>query len=218
MSILDIICALIALPCIVHYAVTMPRHLVAGIHLDHRILRREARLPKALSLVARCCIAAVWLLITGWIFYLDVSLQWRLFTLGLAACLVLAAIIDARTGLLPFQVSTWIGLSGLLYQSQVAPTRIAEHVITGIGLYLVLTLFNRVVTWWSRQQMLGGGDVMLLAVSASFLSLDGIMWSLAIASCTGFIEGRLRKRSVIRFGPHLSVAILSYWLTRVMLI
>lgn len=217
MSLIELLCALIALPLVLHFGVTMPRRLVAEIHLDHRILRQEAKLPKALSIPTIFGITALWLLTTAWIIQQDVSPHWRLFTLGLAACLLLGAIIDARTGLLPFQVSAWVGLGGLLYQSQVAPLLIGQHIFTGICIYVVLTLTNRLVMWWSRQQMLGGGDVMLLSAVASFLSIEGIAWSLMLATLTGFVEGRLYKRSIIRFGPHLSLAILSYWLSRVML-
>jgi len=215
---LGLLAACFFTPLILYWAVHMPRRLVAEIHLDHRILVREPKLPKALALPEILGISALWLILSIWIVAQEQSLVWQVFTLVLSGCLLLGGVIDARTGLLPFQVSAWIALSGLLYQATIAPSSISTHLIHAVLLYFGLRALNQLTQRLTRQQLLGGGDVMLLFSVASFLPLDAIAWCLLLASITGYLEGRMRKRPIIRFGPHLAVAILSYWLSRVMLV
>ena len=217
MTLFEALLILAGLPLILRFAVSMPRQLVADIYTDQRILRREPKLPKALSPMAVFLITALWTVLNLTIWMQSQSTVWQLFSICFAGCLLLGAVIDQRTGLLPFQVSIWIGLSGLLYQSLEAPERLTEHLITGILVYLALVGLNQLVFWWRRQQMLGGGDVVLLAATCTVLTLDDVLWALLIATCAGALEGRLRRASVIRFGPHLAFGILSYWLGRVML-
>ena len=62
-----------------------------------------------------------------------------------------------------------------------------------------------------------GGDIALLTSLCLCFSLPEIAAIVWIASMTGLIESRFRRRAMIHFGPHLAAATLCCWYLKVIL-
>lgn len=198
-------------------SVQIPRRLLAEAQWEGRFARQATRPPRALSRQHTAIGAGLWLVYALLVLSIDAPIQWHLLTLALGSGLGLGAWIDHKTGLLPFQVSLALGAVGFLYQSIEAPEYLALHGWTAIAVFASLTALNQVAWRVKRTAVLGGGDVVLLTCLATVIPYTGLLLALWIASLTGWIEAKLRGIRMIRFGPHLACAILSYWIGAFML-
>ncbi|MDC0379292.1 prepilin peptidase [Litorivicinus sp.] len=142
---------------------------------------------------------------------------WAAFTLVLTASLLVGALIDHTTGLLPFRVALIIAIGALLYTSSVSPEDTVIAVLTAVIGSSTLMLMNWISWRWRRLTLLGGGDIALLAALSLCLSGTDIALIIWAASLTGPIESRWRRRSMIHFGPHLAIAALCCWYLKVIL-
>lgn len=144
--------------------------------------------------------------------------------LSLCFFIVLIAVIDHRTGLVPDVVSIpgivcGLLLTGLLWRAGGAP---ATHrllpspfassplssvlgILIGGGLFFAIVLF-------SRGRMMGGGDVRIGALLGAYLGFRLALLSVLIASVAGtvlflpaLLRGRVSRKTEVRFGPLLSL-------------
>ena len=198
-------------------SIVIPRRLLAEVHWEGRFAHQATRPPRVLSRQHTAIGASFWLLYALLVLSIDAPIQWHLLTLALGGGLGLGAWIDYQTGLLPFRISLALGVVGFLYQSIEAPEYLALHGWTAIAVFASLTALNQVAWRVKRITVLGGGDVVLLTCLATVIPYTGLLFALWIASLTGWIEAKIRGIRMIRFGPHLAYAILSYWVGAFML-
>jgi len=136
---------------------------------------------------------------------------------------VLIAVIDHRTGLVPDVVSLpGIGcgllLTGLLWKVgsasatyRLVPSPFASSplesvlgILIGGGLFFAIVLF-------SKGRMMGGGDVRIGALFGAYLGFRLALLSVLIASVAGtalflpaLLRGKVSRKTEVRFGPLLS--------------
>lgn len=195
----------------------IPRAMVAEAFWDWRHMQKAPRPVRHMGRSRVYAVIGLWGVVSTAILTLEAPFYWHAYTLALIAGLALGALIDQATGLLPFRVSIGLGVAGLMYQSLHAPAHLPEHLVMAVALYAGLHSLNALAWRLRKTIFLGGGDIVLLACMAVTLPATGLAISVWGASLTGWIEARLRHTPVIRFGPHLAVAILSYWIARFML-
>ena len=170
--------------------------IALGVGLDLRTLRLEPMAPRLLE-------AAAWL---SFCFFV-----------------VLIAVIDHRTGLVPDVVSLpGIGLGlvlitllwtfgGASEAYRLVPSPFARSpldsvlgILIGGGLFLVIVLL-------SKGRMMGGGDVRIGALFGAYLGFQLALLSVLVGSLAGTIlflpallRGRVSRKTEVRFGPLLS--------------
>ncbi len=195
----------------------LPRAIVHSAITEYRFFIREPAYPKRLSTRETVGLVITWLLLSTIPLSLEQPLLWQAMTLVLTAALLTGAMIDYRTGLLPFKVSSIVGISALLYTSINAPFEMTVHLITALGVATTLCLINGLSQRLWQITPLGGGDIALLAALGLCFQLSEIAAIIWIASITGLVESRIKRRSMIRFGPHLALATLCCWHLKVIL-
>jgi len=137
----------------------------------------------------------------------------------LAGLLAWAAVIDARTYILPNPLTALIAASGL---AVAAMTGRAALVDAGIGLVVGYGIFAAIGFAYRRARGkagLGAGDAKLFAGAGAWLGWAGLPLVSLLAAVAGllhFATLALRGRTVdaatpIAFGPHLCVAIWIVW-------
>ena len=202
---------------IIMQATQLPRSIVHSAITEYRFFVREPAYPKRLSLRETVSLVITWLVLSIIPLTFDQPLLWKAMTLVVTAALLTGAMIDYRTGLLPFRVSSVVGISALLYTSINAPFEMTTHLITALGVATILCLINGLSRRLWQITPLGGGDIALLAALGLCFSLTEIAAIIWIASITGLVESRVKRRSMIRFGPHLALATLCCWHLKVIL-
>lgn len=209
------------IPLLAYLVVTqtakIPRSIAHSALTEYRFFRRQSAYPKRLSTKEIISLVAVWLLTSIGPFNIDQPILWQAMTLILTAALLTGAMIDYRTGLLPFKISGVIGITALLYTSVSAPMQMTMHLITALGVGSALSLINTLSQRLWHVIPLGGGDIALLTSLCLCFSLPEIAAIVWIASMTGLIESRFRRRAMIHFGPHLAAATLCCWYLKVIL-
>lgn len=133
--------------------------------------------------------------------------------LGLTAVLIAAAGIDARTTLLPDQLTLpllWLGLVANYFGLF---TDLESAVLGAIGGYLSLWLVYHAFRLTTGKEGMGYGDFKLLAALGAWLGWQALPMVLLLASLVGAIVGitlillRGRDRNIpIPFGPYLAAA------------
>lgn len=133
--------------------------------------------------------------------------------LGLTAVLIAAAGIDARTTLLPDQLTLpllWLGLVANYFGLF---TDLESAVLGAIGGYLSLWLVYHAFRLATGKEGMGYGDFKLLAALGAWLGWQALPMILLLASLVGAIVGitlillRGRDRNIpIPFGPYLAAA------------
>lgn len=124
--------------------------------------------------------------------------------------LLLSALIDARTGLLPdalTQPLLWLGLA-VSWMGLGLPLRDAlAGVMLGYGpLWCLLLAFR----WLSGRDAMGYGDLKLLAALGAWLGWLLLLWTLLAACLAGLVfamwrQKSLRPRGAYPFGPFLAM-------------
>ncbi len=133
--------------------------------------------------------------------------------LGLTAVLIAAAGIDARTTLLPDQLTLpllWLGLVANYFGLF---TDLESAVLGAIGGYLSLWLVYHAFRLATGKEGMGYGDFKLLAALGAWLGWQALPMILLLASLVGAIVGIAlilllgRDRNIpIPFGPYLAAA------------
>jgi leader peptidase (prepilin peptidase)/N-methyltransferase len=133
--------------------------------------------------------------------------------LGLTAVLIAAAGIDARTTLLPDQLTLpllWLGLVANYFGLF---TDLESAVLGAIGGYLSLWLVYHAFRLATGKEGMGYGDFKLLAALGAWLGWQALPMILLLASLVGALVGialillRGRDRNIpIPFGPYLAAA------------
>ena len=170
--------------------------IALGVGLDLRTLRLEPMAPRLLE-------ASAWL---SFCFFV-----------------VLIAVIDHRTGLVPDVVSlpgiglglvliTLLGTFGGASESYRlvaspfarSPLDSVLGIVIGGGLFLVIVLL-------SKGRMMGGGDVRIGALFGAYLGFRLALLSVLVGSLAGtvlflpaLLRGRVSRKTEVRFGPLLS--------------
>lgn len=151
-------------------------------------------------------IAALWVLMP------DSPQSMMVWVLWLAM-LGLAALVDARTGLLPNELTLPIMASGLVWQSVanssfVPPESYAWGVVLG---WFLPTLLNWLHERWRATVAIGQGDARLLAGIGAWLGLQALplVWVLAcltvlVYTALVWVAGHERP-SHVTFGPFLAM-------------
>lgn len=179
--------------------------------------RRYAPEPRFLPQVMGGIIAAAYVI-------LYVRLGINIFALALAwalAALLLLALIDARTGLLPDSLTIpllWAGLA--LAWSGEGLVSLEHAFACTIAVYLALWLFCETYQMLRRRQGLGGGDVKLMAAIGAWLGWPDTLWVLVGGSMLGLLLALLLQRGLRMtdaqpFGPPLILAALAIVAVRI---
>ncbi|WP_121173138.1 prepilin peptidase [Kushneria sinocarnis] len=133
----------------------------------------------------------------------------------LAACLVLLvlAVIDLRTQLLPDILTQPLLWGGLLYHLVFAPSGLADSVIGALAGYLVLWSLYWLFRLLTGREGMGQGDFKLLAALGAWCGWPSLPPLLVIATLLGSIYGiglQLRRPGTrgqpLAFGPFLVIA------------
>jgi leader peptidase (prepilin peptidase) / N-methyltransferase len=146
-----------------------------------------------------------------------------IYSVILAAQLLIIAWHDQRTYVIPNISNALLGISGLAvtifgFGQSVAETLTACAVVF-MAIAAVMHLYKR----WRQKPGLGMGDAKFLAAAAAWVGLQGIPWVILIASLSGLAfvvagglvsRGSMNLTSRIPFGPHLSAGLLFTWLLR----
>ncbi len=171
--------------------------VAVGVGLDLRTLRLEPAAPRLLE-------AAAWL---SFCFFV-----------------VLIAVIDHRTGLVPDVVSLpGIGcglvLTALLWKVggasgtyRLVPSPFASSPLSSVlGILIGGGLFFAIVLL-SKGRMMGGGDVRIGALFGAYLGFRLALLSVLVASVAGtalflpaLLRGKVSRKTEVRFGPLLSL-------------
>ena len=124
--------------------------------------------------------------------------------------LLLSALIDARTGLLPdalTQPLLWLGLAVSWMGLGLPPRDALAGVMLGYGLLWCLVLALR---WFYGRDAMGHGDLKLLAALGAWLGWQPLLWALLAACLAGLVfamwrQKSLRPRGAYPFGPFLAM-------------
>ena len=195
----------------------LPRAIVLSAIIEYRYFKRQPSYAKQLSTSLKTVLIATWLVLATITLSVEQPPPWSVFTLVLTASLLVGAVIDHTTGLLPFRNALIIAIGALLYTSSTSPEDTVIAVLTAVVGSSALMLMNWLSWRWRRLTLLGGGDIALLAALSLCLSGTEIALIIWAASLTGLIESRWRRRSMIHFGPHLAIAALCCWYLKVIL-
>lgn len=139
---------------------------------------------------------------------------------GLSACflvtamagalLLLSALIDAQTGLLPdalTQPLLWLGLAA----SWMGVGLPLHDAFAGAMLgYSLLWCLLTALRWFSGRDAMGHGDLKLLAALGAWLGWQPLPWALLLACLAGLVfamwrQKSLRPRGAYPFGPFLAM-------------
>lgn len=195
----------------------IPRQLAAETVNDFRFFQHQISYPKSYSFNLQLGVIFIWVLVMLIACAVKPSPVFLIQTALFTGCLVLGALIDHQTGLLPFRVSYALGLFGIYQAAIMAPESVAPILGSGSLVYGLGSLVNWLASRRLGHPIIGGGDIVLLTMLNAWFPLIGIALTLWIASMTGLIESRLKQLGAIRLGPHLAFGALSYWLVQAIL-
>jgi hypothetical protein len=147
---------------VINQTTRLPRAIVHSAITEYRFFVREKAYPKRLSMTQTMSLLSVWLMASIIPLTLDQPPLWQAMTLILTAALLTGAMVDYRTGLLPFKISAVIGIAALFYTSINAPFEMTTHLVTALGVGAMLSLINALSHRVWRITPLGGGDIALL--------------------------------------------------------
>ncbi len=130
-----------------------------------------------------------------------------------AAALVVIAFIDLKFLLIP-DVITYPGIALGLWTGSFYSTFVNSFygLLLGGGIFYLLSFFGQLII---RREVLGGGDIKMMAMIGAFLGAVNSLLAIFLASLIGSIVGLTlimlkikSRRDVIPFGPFLSLGAL----------
>ncbi len=140
--------------------------------------------------------------------------SWQgLFVLGACLSLLVMAVIDLRTQLLPDLLPLPLLWAGLLYQLLFQPLLLPSAVIGAMAGYLVLWSFYWAFKLTTGKEGMGYGDFKLLAALGAWMGWQALPLMLILSAGIGAIIGILVQLAIRRlrgapmpFGPYLALA------------
>lgn len=147
----------------------------------------------------------------GWVIYqygMQMITLWpALFILFLLA----AAVIDAKSMLLPDILTLPLLWLGLLANLDNAFVPLQEAVLGAMFGYLILFVIALAYEWIAKKEGLGGGDMKLLAALGAWLGWQNLMPVLFVAASMALIVGIAmffitKKSEPAPFGPYLAAS------------
>jgi len=202
---------------ILHIGPKIPRQLAAETVNDFRFFQHQVSYPKSYSRNLQASVVVLWALVMLITLCVEPSLVFLIQTAVLAGCLLLGALIDHRTGLLPFRVSYALGIVGLYQAALMAPESVAPTLGSAVLIYSLGSVLNWLAVRRLGHPVIGGGDVVLLTMLTTWFPMIGIAVVIWMASLTGLFEARWTRQPAIRLGPHLALGALSYWFAQAIL-
>ncbi|PIU83239.1 MAG: prepilin peptidase [Elusimicrobia bacterium CG06_land_8_20_14_3_00_38_11] len=156
--------------------------------------------------------------------YLNFGIQCNLIIfLILSVVLIIISFIDMHLRIIPdiLTISLLIfGLASSFFNPVVSFSflnSLKGTLFGGVFLYLVAFLGSKIY----RKEVMGGGDVKLLAAGGSFLGLSNIFLALLIACFIGgltglflILIGKKKKSDFIPFGPFIAISIVMVFFIR----
>ncbi|SOC55378.1 leader peptidase (prepilin peptidase) / N-methyltransferase [Chromohalobacter canadensis] len=132
---------------------------------------------------------------------------------GLCLALLVLAVIDLRTQLLPDIITLPLLWAGLLYQLFFQPYMLGNAVVGAMAGYVLLWSFYWLFKWLTKKEGMGYGDFKLLAALGAWLGWTMLPMLLMLSAGLGAIIGVLLQLSLPRlrgmplpFGPFLALA------------
>jgi leader peptidase (prepilin peptidase)/N-methyltransferase len=132
---------------------------------------------------------------------------------GLCLALLVLAVIDLRTQLLPDIITLPLLWAGLLYQLFFQPYMLENAVIGAMAGYVLLWSFYWLFKWLTKKEGMGYGDFKLLAALGAWLGWTMLPMLLMLSAGLGAVIGVLLQLSLPRlrgmplpFGPFLALA------------
>nr|WP_040242147.1 A24 family peptidase [Chromohalobacter japonicus] len=132
---------------------------------------------------------------------------------GLCLALLVLAVIDLRTQLLPDIITLPLLWAGLLYQLFFQPYMLGNAVVGAMAGYVLLWSFYWLFKWLTKKEGMGYGDFKLLAALGAWLGWTMLPMLLMLSAGVGAIIGVLLQVSLPRlrgmplpFGPFLALA------------
>lgn len=149
-----------------------------------------------------------------------VQVEWSVFFY----LLLVQTFIDLKHRLIPDQVSLGGTLAGLAFSWAHEPAFVFFKLrligaLTGFGFFWIVA---KVYTWRTGREGLGMGDMKLLMMIGSFLTVWGIFYVVFLSSLIGLIAGMIviffkhgNMKSAIPFGPCIAAGALLVFLANV---
>ena len=131
----------------------------------------------------------------------------------IAALFIIVLVTDTKYFIIPDSVLVIFGILLIIVQYfNVGPKKLLFHIITGIGLFLIMYLIMLLGEKMFKKESLGGADVKLLflfgLVLEPMLGIISIFIASIIALPISFIVLVKNKTHMIPFGPFLIVALI----------
>jgi leader peptidase (prepilin peptidase)/N-methyltransferase len=135
--------------------------------------------------------------------------------LTLCALLLIIALNDARTGIIPNWANTGLALIGLI-GSVLGFGPSLNHALVGVAVVLsIALLLHFAVLYWRDRPAIGMGDVKFLGAAVIWTGLAALPTVILIASVTGllfllarsFAGHAISPETRIAFGPHLAAGL-----------
>lgn len=129
------------------------------------------------------------------------DLWWKISFLWI---LLLLAEIDYRMFLLPDILTIPLLILGFFASSWNFGFTIAPDSALGAVVGYFLPTLAALLLVWKNKDAFGGGDIKLLAALGAWLGLEGVIYTILLASVGQFLLALLRRQKAIAFGPALA--------------
>ncbi|MFQ5773837.1 MAG: prepilin peptidase [Kiloniellaceae bacterium] len=147
----------------------------------------------------------------GWLAWASSAFGWSLLTL---------AVIDARSLLLPDEITLPLVPAGLAVAWAVDPARLGPHAIGAAAGFLIVALVRVAYRRLRHREGIGLGDAKLLAAAGAWVSVEGLPGVLLVAAGAALLghlawaglSGRGVRDRKLPFGPYLAGSAWLIWL------
>lgn len=162
-------------------------------------------------------LGGVILLISYLVFIPQGILIFLLASFFLLTCFLLAA-IDLKTFLLPDSLTyslLWIGLFASTFNIHLKSENIIDSIYGAITGYLILWFISTIGKIIKKQEVMGGGDLKLLAALGVFVGIKGAIFTVFFSPFIGIITWAILKATgtkevMVPYGPSLILASVFY--------
>jgi leader peptidase (prepilin peptidase)/N-methyltransferase len=147
--------------------------------------------------------------------YRHISITHFLLLFSLCALLLVIALHDARTGIIPNSANAALALTGLIGSILgIGPS--LDHAVIGVAVVLSISiLLHFAILYWRHRPAIGMGDVKFLGAAVIWTGLAALPTVILIASVTGllfllvrsFAGHAISPETRIAFGPHLAAGL-----------
>lgn len=120
--------------------------------------------------------------------------------------LLLLAEIDWRIFLLPDLLTIPLLILGFFAAAWNVGFTVAPDSALGAAAGYFLPSLAALALVWKNRDAFGGGDIKLLAAIGAWLGLEGLLYTIALASAGQLVITLLRRQKAIAFGPALAFA------------